>query len=62
MDVGASTGGFTDVLLRRGAAHVLALDVGYGQIADRLRRDSRVTVLDRTNIRLVEAEQSALRP
>ena len=55
MDVGASTGGFTDVLLRRGAAHVIALDVGYGQIADRLRRDSRVTVLDRTNIRLVEA-------
>jgi 23S rRNA (cytidine1920-2'-O)/16S rRNA (cytidine1409-2'-O)-methyltransferase len=55
MDVGASTGGFTDVLLRRGAAHVIALDVGYGQIADRLRRDPRVTVLDRTNIRLVEA-------
>jgi 23S rRNA (cytidine1920-2'-O)/16S rRNA (cytidine1409-2'-O)-methyltransferase len=54
MDVGASTGGFTDVLLRRGAAHVIALDVGYGQIAERLRRDSRVTVLDRTNIRLVE--------
>ena len=55
MDVGASTGGFTDVLLRRGAAHVIALDVGYGQIADRLRRDPRITVLDRTNIRLVEA-------
>jgi len=55
MDVGASTGGFTDVLLRRGAAHVLALDVGYGQIAERLRRDSRVTVLDRSNIRLVKA-------
>ncbi len=55
MDVGASTGGFTDVLLRRGAAHVIALDVGYGQIADRLRRDARVTVLDRTNIRLVSA-------
>jgi 23S rRNA (cytidine1920-2'-O)/16S rRNA (cytidine1409-2'-O)-methyltransferase len=55
MDVGASTGGFTDVLLRRGAAQVIALDVGYGQIAERLRRDPRVTVLDRTNIRLVEA-------
>jgi 23S rRNA (cytidine1920-2'-O)/16S rRNA (cytidine1409-2'-O)-methyltransferase len=55
MDVGASTGGFTDVLLRRGAAHVVALDVGYGQIVERLRRDSRVTVLDRTNIRLVQA-------
>jgi 23S rRNA (cytidine1920-2'-O)/16S rRNA (cytidine1409-2'-O)-methyltransferase len=55
MDVGASTGGFTDVLLRRGAAHVIALDVGHGQIAERLRRDSRVTVLDRTNIRLVQA-------
>ena len=54
MDVGASTGGFTDVLLRRGAVHVIALDVGYGQIAERLRRDPRVTVLDRTNIRLVE--------
>ncbi|HTJ09550.1 MAG TPA: TlyA family RNA methyltransferase [Candidatus Binataceae bacterium] len=62
MDVGASTGGFTDVLLRRGAAHVLALDVGYGQIADRLRRDSRVTVLDRTNIRLVEASRLPYAP
>ncbi len=55
MDVGASTGGFTDVLLRRGAAHVIAIDVGYGQIAERLRRDPRITVLDRTNIRLLEA-------
>lgn len=54
LDVGASTGGFTDVLLRRGAAHVVALDVGYGQIAEPLRRDPRVTVLDRTNIRLVK--------
>jgi 23S rRNA (cytidine1920-2'-O)/16S rRNA (cytidine1409-2'-O)-methyltransferase len=53
LDVGASTGGFTDVLLRRGAEHVVALDVGYGQIVERLRRDSRVTVIDRTNIRLV---------
>lgn len=55
LDVGASTGGFTDVLLRRGAAHVIALDVGYGQLADRLRREPRVTVVDRTNIRLIEA-------
>ena len=53
LDVGASTGGFTDVLLKRGAAHVIALDVGYGQILERLRVDPRVTVLDRTNIRRV---------
>ncbi len=51
LDVGASTGGFTDVMLKRGAAHVIALDVGYGQLVERLRVDSRVTVLDRTNIR-----------
>jgi len=55
LDVGASTGGFTEVLLKRGAAHVVALDVGYGQLAERLRTDPRVTVLDRTNIRLVHA-------
>jgi 23S rRNA (cytidine1920-2'-O)/16S rRNA (cytidine1409-2'-O)-methyltransferase len=62
LDVGASTGGFTDVLLRRGAAHVIALDVGYGQLADRLRRDPRVTVIDRTNIRYVKAEDLPYRP
>lgn len=50
LDVGASTGGFTDVLLRRGALHVHAVDVGYGQLADAVRRDSRVTVLERTHI------------
>lgn len=51
LDAGASTGGFTDVLLRRGAAHVVAVDVGYGQLAWSLRSDERVTVMDRTNIR-----------
>ena len=50
-DVGASTGGFTDVLLRRGAARVAAIDVGYGQLHPRLRDDPRVTVLERTNAR-----------
>jgi 23S rRNA (cytidine1920-2'-O)/16S rRNA (cytidine1409-2'-O)-methyltransferase len=51
LDVGASTGGFTDVLLQRGAARVVALDVGYGQLHPRLRDDARVTVLERTNVR-----------
>jgi 23S rRNA (cytidine1920-2'-O)/16S rRNA (cytidine1409-2'-O)-methyltransferase len=53
LDVGASTGGFTDVLLAHGAAHVVALDVGYGQLAWKLRSDPRVTTVERTNIRLV---------
>jgi 23S rRNA (cytidine1920-2'-O)/16S rRNA (cytidine1409-2'-O)-methyltransferase len=51
LDAGASTGGFTDCLLHRGAAHVVAVDVGYGQLAWSLRRDERVTVLERTNVR-----------
>ena len=55
LDVGASTGGFTDVLLRRGAARVYAVDVGYGQLDARLRSDGRVIVLERTNARHLTA-------
>jgi len=62
LDVGASTGGFTDVLLRRGVARLIALDVGYGQLASGLRADPRVAVFDRTNIRLVHAEELPCRP
>ncbi|HZP06639.1 MAG TPA: TlyA family RNA methyltransferase [Terracidiphilus sp.] len=54
LDVGASTGGFTDCLLQRGAAHVMAVDTGFGQIAMKLRTDPRVTLLERTNARLLE--------
>jgi 23S rRNA (cytidine1920-2'-O)/16S rRNA (cytidine1409-2'-O)-methyltransferase len=54
LDVGAATGGFTDVLLRSGAASVIALDVGYGQLAMELRRNPRVVILERANIRYVE--------
>jgi 23S rRNA (cytidine1920-2'-O)/16S rRNA (cytidine1409-2'-O)-methyltransferase len=57
LDAGASTGGFTDVLLQRGAAHVVAVDVGYGQLAWSLQTDDRVTVVDRTNVRALEPEQ-----
>jgi 23S rRNA (cytidine1920-2'-O)/16S rRNA (cytidine1409-2'-O)-methyltransferase len=55
LDVGASTGGFTDVLLQHGAARVIAVDVGYGQLAWPLRQDPRVIVLERTNIRNLAA-------
>jgi 23S rRNA (cytidine1920-2'-O)/16S rRNA (cytidine1409-2'-O)-methyltransferase len=55
LDVGASTGGFTDVLLQRGAARVVALDVGHGQLHPRIRNDDRVTVFERQNVREVEA-------
>ncbi|MCW2600628.1 MAG: hemolysin [Frankiales bacterium] len=57
LDAGASTGGFTDVLLRRGAAHVVAVDVGYGLIAWSLRTDERVTVVERVNARALVPEQ-----
>jgi 23S rRNA (cytidine1920-2'-O)/16S rRNA (cytidine1409-2'-O)-methyltransferase len=57
LDAGASTGGFTDVLLAAGAVEVVAVDVGYGQLDLRLRQDPRVRVLDRTNVRALTAEQ-----
>ncbi|HVF20319.1 MAG TPA: TlyA family RNA methyltransferase [Mycobacteriales bacterium] len=56
LDAGASTGGFTDVLLRRGAAEVIAVDVGYGQLAWSLQSDPRVRVVDRTNVRDITLE------
>ncbi len=62
MDIGASTGGFTDVLLRSGARHVYAIDVGYGQLDWRLRNDPRVTVMERTNARFLTPEQFPLHP
>ncbi|HIT69040.1 MAG TPA: TlyA family RNA methyltransferase [Candidatus Aphodomonas merdavium] len=62
MDLGASTGGFTDVLLRAGAAHVYAVDVGYGQLDWKLRNDPRVTVMERTNARLLVPEMFPVRP
>lgn len=57
IDLGASTGGFTDCLLQRGAASVAAVDVGYGQLAHKLRVDPRVLVLERTNAKTLEPEQ-----
>lgn len=56
LDAGASTGGFTDVLLHEGAGEVVAVDVGYGQLVWRLQSDERVHVIDRTNVRSIDAE------
>ena len=61
-DIGASTGGFTDVLLKNGAAHVYAVDVGTMQLADELRNDSRVTVMENTNARTLTREMLGERP
>jgi 23S rRNA (cytidine1920-2'-O)/16S rRNA (cytidine1409-2'-O)-methyltransferase len=62
LDVGASTGGFTDCLLQRGAAHVVALDVAYGELDWRIRQDARVTVLERVNARALEPRALPYRP
>ena len=62
LDVGASTGGFTDVLLQRGAVHVVAVDVAYGELDWRLRTDPRVTVLERTNARALRPEDLPFAP
>ena len=57
IDVGASTGGFSDCLLQNGASRIIAVDVGYGQLAWKLRKDSRVEVMERTNARYLEPDQ-----
>ncbi len=62
LDAGASTGGFTDVLLQRGAARVVAVDVGYGQLAWSIRTDERVTVMERTNVRELAARDLPFAP
>jgi 23S rRNA (cytidine1920-2'-O)/16S rRNA (cytidine1409-2'-O)-methyltransferase len=62
LDVGASTGGFTDCLLQRGAAHVVALDVAYGELALSIRDDARVTVIERTNARSLDVAMLPYRP
>jgi 23S rRNA (cytidine1920-2'-O)/16S rRNA (cytidine1409-2'-O)-methyltransferase len=62
LDAGASTGGFTDCLLRAGAEHVIAVDVGYGQLDWTLRNEARVTVLERTNVRELRAGDLPYRP
>ena len=62
LDIGAATGGFTDVLLQNGAKHVYAVDVGYGQLDWKIRNDSRVTVFERTNARYLTNEQIPITP
>lgn len=62
IDAGASTGGFTDVLLQRGARRVISVDVGYGQLDWRLREDRRVTVMERTNVRQLSGEDLPFKP
>lgn len=62
MDIGAATGGFTDVLLRNGAAHVYAIDVGYGQLDWSIRNDERVTVMERTNARYLTSREIPCTP
>jgi len=61
LDVGASTGGFTDCMLQHGAANVIAIDTGYGQIHSRLRQDPRVTLLEKTNVRYLGSGQLPMR-
>jgi 23S rRNA (cytidine1920-2'-O)/16S rRNA (cytidine1409-2'-O)-methyltransferase len=62
LDVGASTGGFTDCLLQRGASHVVALDVAYGELSWKLREDQRVTVIERRNARMLDAGELPYAP
>jgi 23S rRNA (cytidine1920-2'-O)/16S rRNA (cytidine1409-2'-O)-methyltransferase len=62
LDVGASTGGFTDLLLQRGAEHVVAVDVGYGELHWKLREDERVTVMERVNARALDCAALPYRP
>ena len=62
MDIGASTGGFTDCMLQNGALRVISIDVGHGQLAWSLRNDSRVTCLEKTNIRYVTVDDIPYRP
>ena len=62
MDIGASTGGFTDVLLQRGAKHVFSIDCGHGQLHDKIRNDGRVTVMEKTNARFLRPEDLSLVP
>lgn len=62
LDAGASTGGFSDVLLERGVSHIVAVDVGYGQLVWSIQSDDRVTVMDRTNVRTLSPEELPYRP